>query len=91
MNKQDTFGPCCGNHCAKDQLQCEKGKHYFQQGQRSFPDESEMNLDKKVIFKLRQCGHFLHHGQGQANLDCLSAQQKEEIIDILTICLNHWE
>ena len=63
MNKQDTFGPCCGNHCAKDQLQCEKGKHYFQQGQRSFPDESEMNLDQKVILKLRQCGRFLHHGQ----------------------------
>ena len=87
------------NRCDVNNLSCGKGREYFgantnhkTKGQNKYmEDESSMTLKEKAIFKMHKCGHFLHHSEETVNLDFLSDEEKENLISILSKCLNNWE
>lgn len=90
--------PCCPNHCSIDNLNCGKGRAYFNGGsprsleERNEPkDDSSMTIDEKAMSKIRKCGHFLHHGDKEVNFDFLSNDEKESLVAILSKCLDNWK
>ncbi|MGM9878176.1 MAG: hypothetical protein ACI33S_05975 [Bacilli bacterium] len=92
--------PCCPNHCSIDNLSCGKGKTYFngnsskslkERNEYTEKDDSSMTIDEKAMSKIRKCGHFLHHKDKEVSLDFLSNDEKENLIDILSKCLDNWQ
>lgn len=89
--------PCCGNHCPKENLQCGRGKRYFESGISGgeHPENSGMRHggvaghgapegEDKVITLLRRCGHTLHHGgDGEKMISNLTKEEKEQLIALL--------
>lgn len=87
--KEEKYCPCCPNQCSVEHLQCQRGENYFSHGQQQgpvFKDEALMTLDEKVIHKIRECGHLLHHG-GNIHLEHLNEDEKEQLIQLLCQCL----
>lgn len=58
MNEKNC--PCCPNHCPKDNLECGRGRAYFNNSNNTLEPAT---LSQKVIEDLRKCGHFLHHSK----------------------------
>lgn len=92
--------PCCPNHCDVNSLSCGKGREYFKtnidnitnnQINHIDKDESDMTLEEKSIYKIRKCGHFLHHSKKTVNLNFLSDEEKQNLINILSKCLDNWK
>lgn len=92
--------PCCSNHCDVKNLSCGKGKEYFakntnkNENYRSHhleKDESVMTLDERTIYIIQKCGHFLHHSEKIYSLNFLSNEEKQQLISILSKCLDNWK
>lgn len=65
----------CPNHCLKSELKCDRGKRYFQQGEKTSQHEF---MDKNdLTSKLMKCGHILMHKTGKK-------RGQENILDILS-------
>lgn len=99
MNEEKNC-PCCPNHCDVNSLSCRRGREYFNSNSDEVKnhhdhhyenDESSMTIDERVIYKIFQCGHFLHHSETEVNLDFLSNEEKEDLIMTLSKCLNNWK
>lgn len=69
--------PCCPNHCLKENLQCNKGRNYFENNNRDFSNTN--TLEEKVIEDLRKCGHMLHHNKNLNPSELLTIYSKEEL------------
>lgn len=95
-NKEEYCGGC-GNHCPKDNLQCGRGRAYFNmQGQpeegrqsrsghagtRPFADEEE------AVTYLRKAGHQLHHGGAGDILGPLTREERDTLLSLLKKCLD---
>lgn len=69
--------PCCPNHCEVNNLDCDKGKEYY----------NHLNVSKvstvndKIVNQLRKCGHFLHH-RNLAEINFLSTLSNDELNDL---------
>ena len=90
--------PCSPNHCDKDNLNCGRGRDYFgetanQKKNNNYlnKDESTMTLEEKTFSKIRACDHFLHHSDKEVNLNFLTDLEKQELINILSKCLDNWK
>lgn len=90
--------PCCPNHCDIDNLNCGRGRDYFKtetnqtkNNHQKNKDESTMTLEEKTFSKIRACGHFLHHSNNSVDLNFLSDEEKQELIKILSKCLDNWK
>lgn len=68
--------PCCPNHCPKDNLGCERGRAYFNEGNK---DSIDTSLEGQVIGDLRRCGHMLHHNRDLDTKELLSSLSEDEL------------
>lgn len=68
----------CGKHCPQDDLQCRRGRRYFEGGNemkehnkhRHHKDFNELTIDEKLAVLLRRTGrHVGHRGRGKASQD----------------------
>lgn len=98
--KEEKNCPCCPNHCDINHLNCGKGREYFktnvdktekQKNHHFEKDESSMTTEEKTIYKIRKCGHFLHHGETNASLNFLSEEEIQTLNSILSKCLDNWK
>lgn len=98
--KEEKNCPCCPNHCDVDRLSCGRGREYFKSSSSDEvnksnhhfeKDESSMTEDKKVLLKLRKCGHYLHHSGNSIDLNFLKEEEKQNLIVILSKCLENWD
>ncbi len=98
MNEEKNC-PCCPNHCSVDSLSCGRGKSYFsgenkgEHGHKKHhekKDESLMTLEEKTLYKMRRCGHALHHSHEDMNLDFLTDEEKQALVKILSKCIDNW-
>ena len=44
-----------------------------------------------LITLLRRCGHYLHHGAGEADLSALTREERGELARLLQKCLDSWQ
>lgn len=44
-----------------------------------------------LITLLRRCGHYLHHGTGEADLSALTREERAELERLLQKCLDSWQ
>lgn len=69
--------PCCHNHCPKDNLNCGRGREYFNK----LSDEPK-TIGEEVINDLIKCGHMLHHNKELNNNDFLSNLSNDELEEL---------
>ena len=98
--KEEKNCPWCPNHCDVDRLSCGRGREYFKSSSNEEvsksnhhfeKDESSMTEDEKVLLKLRKCGHYLHHSENPIDLNFLEEEEKQNLVAILSKCLENWE
>lgn len=49
-----------------------------------------MTLEEKALYKMRRCGHALHHSHEDMNLDFLTDEEKQALVKILSKCIDNW-
>lgn len=77
---KEEYCSCCSNHCLKENLQCNKGKNYFNSNNSS---SFRTNLlEEKVIEDLRNCGHILHHNKTLNVNELLTVYSKEKLKEL---------
>jgi len=102
MEKTETC-PGCHNHCPKEELKCDTGREYFQNGGVITAGEGRSHHghehgrhaggDKTNLSGLlRFCGHKLHHGGDTKDLySALSQEEQNILIALLTKLTEAWE
>ncbi len=90
--------PCCGRHCAADNLHCSRGKSYFGQETEQTNEKGRYNgnIKDETVMLLLKCGHLLHHGlreraENEDILQFLSPEEKKELTMLLKKCIDTWE
>lgn len=89
--------PCCPNHCDINNLSCGRGIKHFNlsknesEKEKLVVNEESLSVDEKILNKLRKCGHFLHHSKETPIFQNLTVIEKENLLDLLTKCLDNWK
>lgn len=74
--KEEYCHPRCLNHCSKEDLQCNKGRNYFNSINSNFSNDN--SLEEKIIEDLRNYGHTLCHNKNLNINELLAVYSKKE-------------
>ena len=98
--------PCCDRRCPAEQLHCNRGREHFglpleeERGGHGHGGHGEHGHSEHghgrpnedpLIMLLRRCGHYLHHGAGEADLSALTREERAELARLLQKCLDSWQ
>ena len=69
--------PCCPNNCPKDNLNCGRGREYF--NNQNGNNRETKTIQGQIIADLRKCGNSLHHNRDLNSEEFLSNLSEKEL------------